>query len=90
VKKQALFTLTFIALTALLYGQSAKDFVIEETVLKKYRGTTAGAVIPEGITVIKGFAFSRCKSLTGVIIPASITVIESYAFHYLPRNSMTI
>jgi hypothetical protein len=59
-------SLAAFRLTSLLYAQSAEDFVIEGTALTKYRGTAANVVIPEGITVIEGHAFSRCKNLTEI------------------------
>lgn len=38
-------------------------------------------VIPEGITSIGVYAFTRCTALTSVIIPDSVTSIGQYAFY---------
>lgn len=36
--------------------------------------------IPNGVTVIGGSAFARCRTLTNLTIPNSVTSIEGYAF----------
>ena len=38
-------------------------------------------IIPEGITSIDNYAFTRCESITSVTIPESVTSIGSYAFY---------
>ena len=56
------------------------DFVIENGVLKKYKGPGGDAVIPDGVTSIGKSAFSACRSLTGVMIPDSVTEIGDMLF----------
>jgi len=38
-------------------------------------------VIPDGVTIIKDFAFDGCSGFTSVTIPKSVTTIGSWAFH---------
>lgn len=59
---------------------SSNNFLIENGVLKQYRGPGGDVVIPEGVTEIRYRAFYLCKSLTSVTIPASVTSIGSEAF----------
>ena len=55
-------------------------FEIENGILKKYHGRDAGVVIPDGVTQIGSWAFSKCKGLSSVTIPAGVTVIGAMAF----------
>ena len=53
-------------------------------------GITA-VTIPNGVTTIKGQAFSMCESLTSIIIPDSVTTIDVWAFTYCTSlTSITI
>ena len=45
-------------------------------------GKSDAFTIPDGVTVIKGSAFSGCKNITEITIPSSVTSIEDYAFIY--------
>ena len=56
------------------------DFVLEDGVLKEYKGPGGDVVIPDGVTSIGSFAFSGCSSLTSVTIPDSVTSIGWNAF----------
>ena len=56
------------------------DFVIENGVLKKYKGQGGDVVIPEGVTSIGFWAFSDCSSLASVVIPEGVTSIGAAAF----------
>ena len=67
------------------------DFVIQNGVLKKYKGAGGAVVIPDSVTTIRERAFSDCKSLTSVTIPDSVTEIGNYTFsHCSSLTSMTI
>ena len=57
------------------------DFVIENGVLKKYKGQGGDVVIPEGVTSIGAEAFSGCSSLASVVIPKGVTSIGNWAFY---------
>lgn len=59
---------------------NARDFVIENGVLKKYVGPGGDVVVPDGVTEIGYEAFKYCKSLTGIIIPEGVTRIGNSAF----------
>ena len=57
------------------------DFVIENGVLKKYKGPGGDVVIPDSVTSIAGSAFAGCSSLTSIVIPESVTSIGDAAFY---------
>ena len=79
-------TLAIIALC--LFGSStiyakeekAKDFLIKDGVLVKYKGSNSEVIVPDGITVIGSSAFSNNQTITSVILPDSVTRIEDRAF----------
>ncbi len=56
------------------------DFVIEDGVLKKYRGSGGDVTIPSGVTSIGERAFWYCSGLTSAEIPKSVTSIGRRAF----------
>ena len=56
------------------------DFVIENGVLKEYKGQGGDVVIPEGVTSIGYRAFYYCSSLISIVIPESVTSIGKDAF----------
>lgn len=60
---------------------SNNDFEIENGVLVKYTGAGGDVVIPDGVTSIGDWAFSRCEGLTSVTMPDSVTTIGDYMFH---------
>ena len=57
-----------------------KDFVIENGVLKKYKGSDRYVMIPDHVTSIGNEAFWCCRSLTSVKIPNSVMRIGGGAF----------
>lgn len=58
------------------------DFEITGTTLKRYRGSSANVVIPNGVTTIASSAFSHNHTMTSVTIPNSVTSIGGTAFGY--------
>ena len=44
-------------------------------------------VVPEGVTIIKGYAFVWCMSIESARFPSSLTEIENYAFYYCENLS---
>ena len=62
------------------------DFIIENGILKEYKGPGGDVVIPEGVTEIGGGywsgAFSGCTNLTGVSFPKSLKSIGTSAFKH--------
>ena len=56
------------------------DFVIENGILKKYKGTESDIVIPDGVTEIGTAAFIEHTNIKSVTFPKSLERIGSYAF----------
>ena len=61
---------------------NAKDFVIENDILKKYIGQEQNITIPNGITKIGENAFDmfQRRFITKITIPEGVTEIGEYAF----------
>lgn len=58
----------------------SRDAIIENGLLKKYRGSAVELALPDSITGIDFGAFSDCTSLSAVALPDSITRIGICAF----------
>ena len=58
-----------------------QDFVIENGVLRDYKGPGGDVTIPEGVTEIERWAFDGCTGLTSVTIPEGVTEIGYRAFY---------
>ena len=56
------------------YGSSNKKLYINNELV-------TSITIPNGVTEIPSYAFSKCSSLTSVTIPESVTSIGDYAFY---------
>ena len=59
-----------------------QNFIMENTVLKKYIGKDSFIKIPEGITEIGEEAFARMEELQKIILPSSLRKISWKAFEY--------
>ena len=75
--------LTFVEIPCvyLLNGINYKIISIDEKLFQGYENLK-GIKLPEGITKIGAFAFSKCFSLEKIIIPHSVREIEDNAFEY--------
>lgn len=60
---------------------SNPDFIIENGVLTRYRGSGGDVVIPSSVTSIGEDAFFNCTGLTSVTFPSGITSIGDWAFY---------
>ena len=58
----------------------ADGFEIVDGVLRKYTGTAAEVVIPDGVTSIGDYAFSGCSNLTSVTITKRVESVGKRAF----------
>ena len=58
------------------------EFIIENGILRRYRGNEEVGAIPDGVTDIGEYAFFDCRSLTSVTIPASVKSIGRKVFEY--------
>ena len=59
---------------------NASDFVIDDGVLKKYKGPGGDVVIPDGVTKIGDSAFRLSSEVTSITIPDSVISIGSDPF----------
>ncbi len=57
------------------------EFVIEDGVLKEYKGEGGEIVIPEGVVIIAENAFAHNQKVTGVTMPNTVKRIEDHAFY---------
>ena len=56
------------------------QFQIENGILKKYTGTGAEVVVPDGVTTIAEWAFFGCKTAVSVELPDSVITIGKLSF----------
>lgn len=59
---------------------ATKDFVIENGVLKEYKGAGGKVVIPNGVTKIADYVFYYNDTITSITIPASVRQCGSRCF----------
>ena len=52
------------------------DFIIENGILIKYKGTESDLVIPDGVTGIGDKAFWKCTNLKSVTLPEGVTQVR--------------
>ena len=84
VIKKYIGTVLQVRIPATIQGIPVKEigdnsFQEFETAFKKHMGITS-VEIPNGVIIIKRFAFYGCEKLSHVIIPESVTIIEDSAF----------
>ena len=60
----------------------SKDFVIDDNILKEYKGKDEVVTIPDGIKTIDKNAFCENYAIKKVIMPDSITAIKDRAFGF--------
>ena len=60
--------------------QSINEFIIDNSILKKYCGDSKIVLIPNGVTCIDNLAFENCTSIEKVIIPSGVTTIGYRVF----------
>ena len=58
-----------------------EDFIIDNGILKKYKGSDKDVVMPDRVAVIGEYAFSGCTGLTSITIPESVTTIGKDVFY---------
>ena len=73
-------TCKIYACTITVKSETNSDFVIENGVLKEYKGTSEDVVIPEEVTAIGDNAFKNCDTIKSIVIPNTVKSIGSYAF----------
>ena len=61
---------------------ASKDFVIDDVVLKEYKGNDEVVIIPDGIKTIDKHAFANNYTLKKVIMPDTVTAIKDAAFQW--------
>ena len=61
------------------------QFQIENGILKKYTGTGAEVVVPDGVTTIAEWAFFGCKTAVSVELPDSVITIGKLSFSECPN-----
>lgn len=75
-----LLILTLFIHTQTVRAFESSDFVIENGVLKEYKGSDTSVTIPTNVVEIGVYAFSSNKTMEDVTIPESVKKIESGAF----------
>jgi hypothetical protein len=67
------------------FASSDSDFVIENGVLKEYKGSDASVTIPDNVVEIGMQAFSNNSVLENISIPTSVKRVETSAFSYCTK-----
>ena len=68
------------------YVCNLHDFIIEDSVLKKYTGHDEYVTIPNGVIGIGQQAFAGSRTLQSVTIPVSVKNIECAAFSHILKG----
>ena len=61
---------------------SSKDFVVDDNILKEYKGSDEVVTIPDGIKTIGKAAFDGNCTLKKVIMPDTVTAVKDAAFRH--------
>ena len=56
------------------------DFIIEDGVLRKYKGDEPIVIVSNNVSCIEYSAFKNCKGIKSIVIPQSVMTIEAWAF----------
>lgn len=59
---------------------TTNDFLIEDGILKKYTGSDAKVVVPDGVRVIGSYAFAYNRTIVEVAMPEGVIEIGERAF----------
>ncbi len=76
------FSAASLHCTGILVGDG---FILNDTTLTDYIGTSEGIIIPDSVTSIGTGAFYNCTNLTSVTVPDSVTSIGGNAFSGCPN-----
>jgi hypothetical protein len=63
-----------------IHMSNASDFIIENGVLKKYKGPGGTVEVPKGVTVIGDQVFCRNETVTSVVLPNSVELLGNDSF----------
>lgn len=77
--------ISIILIPSKTFASSNSDFVIENGVLKEYKGSDASVTIPDNVVEIGMQAFSNNAVLENISIPTSVTRVETSAFSYCTK-----
>lgn len=75
------FLTLMMCLSVSVPALAADGFVIENGVLKEYKGSSTNIIIPNGVTAIAEEAFWENTNILSVAMPDSVISIGDFAFY---------